>query len=414
MSKRSELFAPNQWPSYYKKARGIEVEDLDGNTYIDMYGMGIGSCILGYADDEVNEAVKKAVDSGSMCLLNAPEEVELAELFCQIHPWAKMVRYTRGGGEAMAVAVRIARAYSGKEKVAFCGYHGWHDWYISSNLADDKNLDGHLIPGLEPRGIPRGLQGTALPFQYNHIEELEKIVAENEIGVIVVETFRFQEPEDNFLGKIRAIADRIGAVLIFDEITAGWRFVLGGVHLKYGVNPDIAVFAKGTSNGFAMAVVIGKEEVMQAAQATFISSSYWTERIGPVAALATIRKMIRENIPQYLERIGTLFVHTVKEAATKYGLEVHAGGLPGLLHFSFEYGEKSQAIRTLFTQEMLRRGILASGGLYTSFAHKEEHIERYQKALDGVFPFLKRAIDSNQVEQMLEGPVAQQGFKRLT
>ncbi len=414
MSKRSELFAPNQWPSYYKKAKGVEVEDIDGNTYIDMYGMGIGSCILGYADDEVNEAVKNAVDAGSMCLLNAPEEVELAELFCQIHPWAGMVRYTRGGGEAMAVAVRIARAYSGKEKVAFCGYHGWHDWYIAANLADDKNLDGHLLPGLDSRGIPRGLKGTSIPFQYNRIEELEKIVAEHEIGVIVVEPFRLQEPKDNFLEKIREIADRIGAVLVFDEITIGWRVVVGGVHLRYGVNPDIAVFAKGTSNGFAMGVVIGKEEVMQAAQFTFISSSYWTERIGPVAALATIRKMLRENIPQYLDRIGTLFAAAVREAALKHGLEVQMEGLPGLLHFSFSYEEKSQAIRTLFTQEMLKRGILASGGLYTSFAHKEEHIERYRKALDEVFPLLKTAIDGNRVQETLEGPVAHSGFKRLT
>ncbi|MEK7124268.1 MAG: aminotransferase class III-fold pyridoxal phosphate-dependent enzyme, partial [Patescibacteria group bacterium] len=174
LSKRAELYLPEQWPSYFSKAKGCEVWDLDGSKYIDMYSMGIGSCILGYADSDVNKAVKKVIDQGSMSTLNSPEEVELAELLLKLHPWAKKVRYARGGGEAMAMAVRIARAFAKKDKIAFCGYHGWHDWYLSSNLSDDKNLDGHLMPGLEPRGVPRTLLGTAMPFRYNKIEELEK------------------------------------------------------------------------------------------------------------------------------------------------------------------------------------------------------------------------------------------------
>jgi len=159
LSKRPEMFLPELWPAYYDKAKGCEVWDLDGKKYIDMSTMGVGSCILGYADDDVNKAVKSAVDRGNMCTLNAPEEVELAELLLKLHPWAEMVRYARTGGESMMIAVRIARAKSGKDTVLFCGYHGWHDWYLSSNLADEKSLDGHLLPGLNPLGVPRALKG---------------------------------------------------------------------------------------------------------------------------------------------------------------------------------------------------------------------------------------------------------------
>ena len=415
LSKRSELYLPEQWPSYFKKAKGCEVWDLDGNKYIDMYSMGIGSCILGYADPDVNKAVKKVIDEGSMCTLNSPEEVELAELLLKIHPWAEEVRYARTGGEAMAQAVRIARAKSQKDKVAFCGYHGWHDWYLSSNLADDKNLDGHLIKGLEPRGVPRGLKGTAMPFYYNNIQELERIVKDNkDIGVIVLEPIRYQEPKDNFLQKIRKIANDINVILIFDEVSSGFRFNIGGVHLKYKVHPDIAVYAKGISNGFPMAAIIGKKEIMESAQDTFISSTYWTERTGPAAALATIKKMIKNKVPEKLERTGKYLIKNLEKIAEKNKIKMKIAGKPALMHFSFQYGEKNRAIETLFTQEMLKEGIIASSGIYVSYAFKKEHLNKYLKAVDRVFKILKKAIDENKIEKLLRGPVAQSGFQRLT
>ena len=415
LSKRSELYLPEQWPSYFKKAKGCEVWDLDGNKYIDMYSMGIGSCILGYADPDVNKAVKKVIDEGSMCTLNSPEEVELAELLLKIHPWAEEVRYARTGGEAMAQAVRIARAKSQKDKVAFCGYHGWHDWYLSSNLADDKNLDGHLIKGLEPRGVPRGLKGTAMPFYYNNIQELERIVKDNkDIGVIVLEPMRHQEPKDNFLQKVRKIANDINVILIFDEVSSGFRFNIGGVHLKYKVHPDIAVYAKGISNGFPMAAIIGKKEIMKSAQDTFISSTYWTERTGPAAALATIKKMIKNKVPEKLERTGKYLIKNLEKIAEKNKIKMKIAGKPALMHFSFQYGEKNRAIETLFTQEMLKEGIIASSGIYVSYAFKKEHLNKYLKAVDRVFKILKKAIDENKIEKLLRGPVAQSGFQRLT
>jgi glutamate-1-semialdehyde aminotransferase len=415
LSKRSEMFLPEHWPSYFKKAKGCEIWDLDGNKYIDMYSMGIGSCILGYADPDVNKAVKAVIDSGSTSTLNSPEEVDLAKLLIKLHPWADQVRYCRGGGEAMAIAVRIARAYVKKDKVAFCGYHGWHDWYLAANISNDKNLDGHLLSGLEPAGVPRSLSGTAIPFNYNKIEELEDIVSKNkDIGVIVMEPMRNHEPKNKFLLKVRKIADKIGAVLIFDEVSSGWRFTIGGIHLKYGVNPDLAVFAKAMSNGFPMAAIIGKKEVMESAQKTFISSTNWTERIGPVAALATIKKMIKNKIPLELEKKGKYLIDNLIVISKKHSIKIKISGLPALISFSLEYGEQSQAVKTLFTQEMLKRGFLASYNIYTSCAFKKNHIEKYLKNVDEVFGIIKKAVEKNKGNDLLEGPVAHHGFKRLT
>ncbi len=414
LSKRSEMFLPDQWPSYFKKAKGVFVWDLDGNKYLDLMA-SVGASILGYADADVNKAVKKAIDNGNNSILNCPEEVELAELLCRLHPWAEMVRFGRCGGETMAIAVRIARAYSGKDKVAFCGYHGWHDWYLASNLADDKNLDGHLIPGLEPNGVPRGLAGTSIPFNYNKIDELEEIVAKNnDIGVIAMEPIRDHEPENNFLQEVKEIANRIGAVLIFDEITIGWRLANGGAHLKYGVKPDMAVFAKGLSNGYPMAAIIGTEKVMQAAQTSFISSSYWTEKIGPAAALATIKKIIGKKVIKHLDKMGGILIQELKKAAKDNNIKLNISGLTPLFYFTFNYDKDSQAIRTLFTQEMLKRGVLAGGYVNITYAIDKKNIKQYVKAANEVFAILRKAIEEKKVHELLEGPVAHSGFKRLT
>lgn len=413
LSKRSEMFLPDQWPSFYEKAKGVEVWDLDGKKYVDMCYMGIGSCILGYADPDVNSAVVSAIENGSMCTLNAPEEVELADILCDLHPWADMVRYARTGGESMAVAIRIARAYSGKDKIAFCGYHGWSDWYLATNIGGE-NLTGHLLTGLEPKGVPAGLENTMFPFMYNKIEELEKIVAENpDLGVIVMEPFRHKEPENGFLEKVRTIADRIGAVLVFDEISIGWRLILGGSHLYYGVTPDIAVFAKAMSNGYPMAAIIGKRDVMQAAQGTFISSTYWTERIGPIAALACIKKMKETNTAAHLKKIGKMVWEGWKSLVEKRGLKINILGPEAMVTYGFDYGDRNLAIKTLLTQLMLERGYLEACVVYVSLAHKEEHVRDYLAALDEAYGILAEALKENTVESMLKGPVAHGGFQRL-
>jgi glutamate-1-semialdehyde aminotransferase len=409
------MFLPEQWPSYYSRAKGVEVWDLDGNKYIDMSYCGIGACVLGFADPDVDNAVHAAIDSGSMATLNCPEEVELADLLCELHPWADMVRYARAGGEAMVIAVRIARARTGRDKVAFCGYHGWHDWYLAANLGESDVLDGHLLPGLEPAGVPRGLTGTAFAFHYNKIDELKAIVSghSGELAAIVVEPVRNYDPEPDFLEGIREIATEIGAVLIFDEVTSGWRLNTGGVHLLYGVMPDIAVFAKGISNGYPMAAIIGIEDVMQAAQSSFVSSTYWTERIGPTAALATIRKHQRDDVSKHLIAVGKRIQSGWKAAADRAGLAITVTGIPPLGHFSFSYNN-GLAIRTLFTQMMLEKGFLATNAFYATYAHQNTHIESYLAAVERSFEFLAKAVEQGKLEELLKGPIAHSGFQRLT
>jgi glutamate-1-semialdehyde 2,1-aminomutase len=244
LSKRPDMFAPGVWPGYYSKAKGVEVWDLDGNRYIDMSIAGIGANVLGYADPDVDAAVWEAIKNGNSCSLNCPEEIELADILCELHPWADKVRYARTGGESMAIAVRITRAYTGREKIAFCGYHGWHDWYLSANLGTENALGEHLLPGLNPKGVPKGLTGTALPFRYNKLEELKTIVEKNrdEIAAIVMEPIRSDQPLHGFFDEVRSISDEIGSVFIIDEISAGFRMNTGGAHLVLGVKPDIAVF----------------------------------------------------------------------------------------------------------------------------------------------------------------------------
>jgi glutamate-1-semialdehyde 2,1-aminomutase len=412
LSKRAEMFLPDYWPAYFTKAKGIEVWDLDGNRLIDMSIMGVGACILGYADEDVNNAVKKVVDSGSMCTLNSPEEVKLTELLLKLHPWAGMVRFSRAGGEAMAIAVRIGRAHSGKDKVAFCGYHGWHDWYLAANLARDKNLDGHLLPGLKPLGVPRGLRGTALPFTYNRIDELEKLVKQHDIGVIVLEVIKHHEPENGFIKKVREVADRTGAVLIFDEITCGFRMTIGGVHTLYNVYPDIVVYGKAISNGFPMSVIVGKSEIMDAAQESFISSTYWTERIGPAASITTIEKMKKLNVPAHLCKIGNLIKKGWQEIADRHKVKISIVGIAPLPTFNFEY-DNALELQTLFTQEMLKRGYLASRYVYVSYCHTEEKLADYFRKVDEVFGIIAGALKAKNVMSKIKGPVAHSGFKRL-
>ena len=414
LSKRAEMFLPDHWPAYYSKAKGAYIWDLEGRKYLDMSRMGIGACPLGYADPDVNKAVIKAVNGGSMATWNSPEEVELAELLCKIHPWAQMVRYARTGGESMAIAARIARAHSGKDIIAFCGYHGWSDWYLATNLKDPEGLNDHLLSGLEPKGVPQGLRGTILPFHYNKIEELEKIIAENEgrVGAIIMEPVHSDEPRDNFLQKVRAIADRIGAVLVFDEITIGWKLCYGGAHLRYGVNPDMAVFAKAMSNGYPMAAIIGKREVMQAAQDTFISSTYWTERIGPTAALATLKKMKLVNMAKYLLRVSKSVKKIWNDLAKKHGIEIETAEVPIILSIAFK-GQDGREVKTFYTQEMLRRGILVEGSFYATYAHTDAHLKQYKKAADEVFGLIADARANGGVKKHLIGPVAHGGFQRL-
>lgn len=415
LSKRPEMFLPDLWPAYYDKAKGCQVWDLDGKSYIDAAYMGVGANLLGYANDTVDQAVIDAIRKGTNTTLNAPEEVELAELLLDLHPWADMVRYTKTGGEAMSVAVRIARASTGRDKVLFCGYHGWHDWYISSNLSDDKLGDGHLLPGLEPSGVPRQLLGTAAPFTYNDVEGFLNLVSEHgdSTACIVIESIRSVEPTPEFIKVVREEATKRGIVLIIDEITAGFRMNMGGAHLRFGIQPDIAVFGKAFTNGYPLSAVIGKKSVMDAAQSSFISSLFWTERTGLAAALATIREMQRIDSPTTITKLGSEIKKRWAEISSSTGIGLSIAGTASVPTFGLQVDDVL-ATKTFFTQEMLKRGFLASTAFYVSCAH-EGHTDSYLNAMHEVMSDIKSHLNSGRaMAEQLQGQVCHSGFKRLT
>jgi glutamate-1-semialdehyde 2,1-aminomutase len=414
LSKRPEMFLPDKWPAYFSKSKGCKVWDLEGKEYIDMSIMGIGTNTLGYGHPEVDEAVIRVVKDGNMSTFNCPEEVYLAEKLVELHPWADMVRFARAGGEINSIAIRIARASTGRDKIAICGYHGWHDWYLSTNLDSDKNLDGHLLPGLEPNGVPRGLIGTTLPFNYNDIEQLERLIKENngEIAAIKMEVSRNEGPKDGYLQKVRELATENNIILIFDECTSGFRETFGGLHKKYDVEPDMAVFAKALGNGYAISACIGKQKFMQAAQQTFISSTFWTERVGPSAALKTLEVMEREKSWQTITQIGSNISSQWQNLADKHDLNISTWGLPALSGYTFN-SPNALSYKTLITQEMLKKGYLAANSVYVCTEHKQEVVDGYFAELDPIFATIKECEEGKDVTSLLEGQLCHNGFKRL-
>ena len=412
LSKRAEMFLPDFWPAYFSRAKGCLIWDLDGNRHVDMSVMGVGTNILGYGHPAVDEAVRQVIRKGNMSTLNCPEEVYLAEKLIELHPWAEMVRLARTGGEANAIAIRIARAATGNEKVAVCGYHGWHDWYLSANLADDRNLDGHLLPGLAPQGVPRNLKNTVFPFRYNQFEELEALVKREGIGVIKMEVERNEPPMEGYLKKIRELCSARGIVLIFDECTSGFRETFGGLHKKYGVEPDMAIFGKALGNGYAITAVIGRRSVMDAAQKTFISSTFWTERIGPAAALATLKTMQKERSWEQITAWGKKISHRWSLMAKTHNISLRISGLPALATFQFQ-SPNHLLYKTYITQEMLRRGYLADTRVYVSTSHTRSLIGKYLELLEEIFCRISKCESGMNPQSLLTGSVAQAGFQRL-
>ena len=413
LSKRPEMFLPNGWPSYFSKAKGCMVWDLDGKKYVDMSIMGIGTNILGYGNEEVDDAVKNNINNGNMSTLNCPEEVLLAEKLTELHPWSDMARFARSGGEANAIAIRIARAYAKKDHIAVCGYHGWHDWYLATNLKNNSDLDNHLLPGLEPNGVPRALEGSVIPFEYNDFSKLEQITEEYDLAAVKMEVERSFPPENNFLQKVRDLCDEKGIVLIFDECTSGFRETFGGLHLKYGVNPDMAMFGKALGNGYAITAILGKKSIMQSAQSTFISSTFWTERIGPTAALKTLEIMNKNLTWIDISKKGKYMRKKIKELSVTNNLEIKLSGISPLISYQFQSHDNLK-YKTFLTQEMLKKGYLASNLCYLCTAHTYELIDNFIKELNYVFEVLKDCeIGIKDINDLLEYECCHSGFRRL-
>ncbi len=416
MSKRPENMAPEYWPAYSADAHGCETTDLDGRKYRDFSMNGIASCLLGFADPAVTEAVIRTVRSGNMSSLNPPEEVELADRLCEIHPWAEQVRFARTGGETLAEAVRIARAATERSLVIVSGYHGWSDWYLACNLENKDALGGMWLSGVSSFGVPRELNGTAFPLEHGDFERQEELFRKygDRIAAMVAEPCRSTYPTPGFLEKMRSLCDHYGSLLIFDEVTIGWRWTFGGAHLKLGVTPDLAAFAKALGNGHPIGAVIGTRKAMEGAQKGFLSSTYWTERTGPAAALATLRRMEETRVWEHVRKVGGQVTQLWKQKAEKYGLPlviIHDEDLSCLSSFRFN-SPRAMELRTLYTRYMLDEGFLAGPGFDPTLAHTDKDISDFGEALDRTFAKLRDALDSKK-PVLRDEELALSGFQRL-
>ena len=344
--------------------------------------------------------------------MNCPEEVILAKKLINLHPWADKVRFARTGGEANAIAIRLARASTKKNNIAFCGYHGWHDWYLAANLKSKNNLSQHLIKGLNVEGVPSKLKKTIFPFMYNNFNQLKKIVEKNNIGIIKMEVMRNEPPKNNFLKKVRALADKKKIILIFDECTTGFRETLGGLHKKYKVNPDLMILGKAMGNGYAITSVLGKKNIMNNIKKTFISSTFWTERIGSAAALKTIEIMEKNKSWEVISEKGKYIMKNWIKIAKKYKLKIKVSGLPALCSFYFK-SKNNNAYKTFITQEMLKYGFLATNVVYLSTAHSKSIIDKYLNKIDIIFKKIKEFEKGKDVYSHLEVAPATESFSRL-
>ena len=411
LSKRPEMFLPERWPSYFSKSKGCQVWDLEGNQYLDFSTMSVGTSTLGYANNTIDNAVISGIKSGNMSTLNSPEEVYLAEKLLELNPWASMVRFARTGGEANAVSIRIARAASGKDKVAICGYHGWHDWYLAANITSNDELKDHLLPGLDSNGVPEGLRGTVIPFTYNDLESLKQVIIDNpDLGVVKMEVVRSFEADIEFLKGVRSLCDANDIVLIFDECTSGFRESFGGYHSKFDVSPDLCMYGKALGNGYAITAVVGRKEVMECAQSTFISSTFWTERTGFVAGLATLKEMEQIKSWEIISSIGKSVKEGWAEISNTNGIKLSITGLNALATFSFK--EMPLARKTFVTQEMLKKGFLAANVIYPSIAHQEVLVNQYLETLNDVFNEISKKSEEELISS-INGPLCHAGFKRI-
>jgi glutamate-1-semialdehyde 2,1-aminomutase len=402
ISKRPERFLPLGWPTYFTKAKGIKIWS-EKKIYQDFCSMGVGTNLLGYGNSRVNEAVKKIIKNGNMSTLNAVEDIKLAEKLLQIHDWADMAKFARSGGEANAIAIRIARAASRKDKVAICGYHGWHDWYLAANLTSKKNLNNHLIKNLNPHGVPSNLKNTVFTFEYNNISSLKKVISEHDIGIIKMEVKREEDPKNNFLQEVRKIADKKNIILIFDECTSGFRKTFGGLHKHYKVKPDMAMFGKALGNGYAITAVIGKRSIMENASTNFISSTMWTERIGTSAAIECLNVMENMKSWQKISQTGIWLKEQWKKLAKLHKLKIEIQGIDAIPNFIFK-SQNHNSYKTLITQELLKKNLLATNKIFISVLHNKKNLQNYLNEMDKVFSLISRIENGDKIENYLKYP----------
>ena len=412
-SKRPDTFLPNKWPSYFQKAKGCIIQDVNNRNFYDVCTVGVGTNILGYANNAIDNAVIKRIKKGNMSTLNCVEEIDLAKKLIEIHPWANKVKFARTGGEANAIAVRLARSNNKKTKIAFCGYHGWHDWYLAANLKNNKNLNKHLLEGLKSSGVYKGLVNSVIPFEYNNFHMLENIIKKNpDIGIIKMEVIRNIPPKNGFLKKVRNLANKKKIILIFDECTTGFRACLGGIHKIYGVEPDMMILGKAMGNGYPITAVLGKDKIMKNIGKTFISSTFWTESIGPTAALKTIEVMEKQKSWKYITITGRSIITKWKELSKKHKLKIKIYGIPSLCSFVFD-NNKQDIYKALITQEFLKKGILATNTIYVSTAHTKVILKKYFFHLDKIFELIAKCEKKDDIYRYFNSSLPVKKFDRL-
>lgn len=416
ISRRPHIFAPGVAPLYAERGQGSRLWDVDGGEYLD-YGMAVSACILGYADPVVDATVIEQIRRGVQFSLNHPAELQLAERLCRTIPCAEMVRFAKGGGEACAVAVRIARGATGRDKVLFCGYHGWHDWYLAANLADGASLAPHLLPGIEPTGVPRALAGSAIPFPYGRLDELEAALERHrgQVACIIMEPLRSEPPPSDYLSGVRQLADRHGAVLVFDEVSTGFRHDVRGAQNHVGVVPDVAVLAKSLGNGYPIGAVVGRHEVMEPAARMFISSTNWSELIGITAAIATLEQIEKRDVPARLADYGRRLIAGFNRLAEKIGVHARMVGLPATPRIEFVGHDTATArkLMALYAQEMARRFVLINAQPRHSAAHTDADLQQTLDATHEALTIIRAALSNDRVDEKLVTPPQAPVFRRL-
>ncbi len=396
---------PTQWikgvaPKYLVKGKGSHVWDADGNEYID-YMMGVGPLSLGYAYPKVDEAIRKQLEDGITFSMMHPLEVEVAEMIREIIPNAEAVRYSKTGADATSAAVRLSRAYTGKNKILCCGYHGWHDWYIAVTA---RNL-----------GIPEAVQAISFTFNYNDIDSVKNSI-DNDVAAIILEPVVFNEPKDNFLHKLADLCKEKGIVLIFDEMWTGFRMALGGAQEYFGITPDLATYSKAVANGMPISILTGKKEIMQLAdEDIFFYTTFGGEALSLAATKATIEELRDKNVPKFLSDQGSKLKNGYNSIAEKLGIDfTRATGYNWRSMATFDEKAGDPLLqKSLMQQEMIKRGILWQGFHNMSFSHTDADVDYTLQAFEESLTVLKKAVDQNNLKEMLRGEPVQPVFRKV-
>ena len=393
LSKRPYRLIPNLWPTYYKTSSGINVTDLDNKTYKDMSLMGVGTCTIGYSIKKIDNYVISTIKKGVNCTLNSTNKYSLAKKILKVNKFANKVKFARGGAEAINIAIRVARAKTKKDIIAFSGYHGWYDWYLSSNLSGKKNLDTYLLPNLKIEGVPKKLKGTTIAINLKLKKNLEKIKKSKNIAAVILELCRENYENQKTIKEIEQICKKKKICLIIDEITTGWRGAQGGEYTKYNIKPDIVIYGKALGNGYTISAIVGNNKYLDKLSDTFASSTAWTERVGFAAAEATIDFFVKKKVHLHINEMGENIIKEWSRIAKKKNIKITIGNYLAIPNFKFKY-KHANKLSTIFSYEMLKRGYLATNSVYLSYSHKKETIKEYLKNFEKVFDIIKKILNN--------------------